>query len=243
MNVDDSGGGRDSVARPAKAGKKAKAARGEKSEKGERGEVLAQVRRLAEDLAALRSEFVRLGTNTAATAGDAPDSKARKRAAGASAADTAVASADRTAEELARHLRAAVAATGMPAVAIGFALPTSGPDDAASAETGAAAVATGGDLMDAPREEREARAARLGFALSSPQKVALARLLLLDGPQGAAQLGAGAGLTTGSLYHHLRDMQHAGVIAPAGRSRFALTPLGSHATLTLLALAARHPSA
>ncbi len=61
-------------------------------------------------------------------------------------------------------------------------------------------------------------------------------MLLQNGEQTAAQLGEGAGLTTGSLYHHLRELVHAEVTYQSSRNRYALTDLGRRATLVLLAL-------
>ncbi len=71
-------------------------------------------------------------------------------------------------------------------------------------------------------------AALLGYALSSPQKVSLLRALL----------GTTTNLSTGSLYHHLRDLMHAGLIAQAGRNQYQITPRGQRVLLLLLALAA-----
>lgn len=79
-------------------------------------------------------------------------------------------------------------------------------------------------------------AAQLGYALSSPQKVGLLRALLGRDSESAADLGATAGLSTGSLYHHLRDLMHAGLLAQAGRSRYAITARGQRVLLVLLAL-------
>lgn len=80
--------------------------------------------------------------------------------------------------------------------------------------------------------------ALLGYALSSPQKVGLLRALLGHPSESAAALGASAQLSTGSLYHHLRDLMHAGLIAQEGRNRYAITPRGQRVLLLLLALAA-----
>ena len=79
-------------------------------------------------------------------------------------------------------------------------------------------------------------AAVLGYALSSPQKVGLLRALLGHSPESAASLGATAHLSTGSLYHHLRDLMHAGLIAQEGRNRYQITPRGQRVLLMLLAL-------
>lgn len=81
-------------------------------------------------------------------------------------------------------------------------------------------------------------AALLGYALSSPQKVGLLRALLGHPSESAAALGTAAGLSTGSLYHHLRDLMHAGLIAQEGRNRYQITPRGQRVLLLLLALAA-----
>lgn len=80
--------------------------------------------------------------------------------------------------------------------------------------------------------------ALLGYALSSPQKVGLLRALLGHSPESAAALGASAHLSTGSLYHHLRDLMHAGLIAQEGRNRYQISPRGQRVLLLLLALAA-----
>ena len=86
-------------------------------------------------------------------------------------------------------------------------------------------------------------AALLGYALSSPQKVALLRALLGHESESAASLGATANLSTGSLYHHLRDLMHAGLIGQAGRNQYQITPRGQRVLLILLALAAEGLSA
>ena len=78
--------------------------------------------------------------------------------------------------------------------------------------------------------------AKLGYAFSSIPKVALIRLLLDSGELTAAQLGEGAGLTTGSLYHHLRELVHAEVTHQSSRNRYALTDLGRRTALLLLAI-------
>ena len=67
--------------------------------------------------------------------------------------------------------------------------------------------------------------------------MALLRLLWEGGEQSAAQLGEKAGLTTGSLYHHLRELIYADIIAQESRNRYRLTPLGRRATLLLFTLA------
>ena len=88
-------------------------------------------------------------------------------------------------------------------------------------------------------EVPNAHAARLGQAFSAPQKIALLRVLIADGPQSSAQLEEKASLTTGSLYHHLRELIHAQVVESAGRSFYRLTELGLQSALVLFVQAAR----
>ncbi|GEM_PF-2806137 len=230
---------RDGTKGGGKPGKQKKAKSADRPAREAKEEILGEVRRLAADLAGLRGEVSALRAATASPA--PPNGRGPRRV--ASAADV-LAAPGRAAAELSDHLRALVAATGAPVVALGYALPAGEAAEGGSSgepEEADAALITGARLIGGDGEgEREARAGRLGFALSSPQKVALARLLLENDVLSAAQLGAAANLTTGSLYHHLREMQHAGVVGPAGRSRYCLTPLGRQATLLLLALAERH---
>lgn len=79
--------------------------------------------------------------------------------------------------------------------------------------------------------------ALLGYALSSPQKVSLLRALLGRDGESAAALGATTQLSTGSLYHHLRDLMHAGLIRQAGRNQYQISARGQRVLLLLLALA------
>lgn len=80
------------------------------------------------------------------------------------------------------------------------------------------------------------RAARIAASLGSDSRIVIARLLLTEPTLTATELGTGADLTTGSLYHHLREMTHAGVLTVEGRNRYALSPTGRRALLFLLAL-------
>jgi DNA-binding HxlR family transcriptional regulator len=89
-----------------------------------------------------------------------------------------------------------------------------------------------------PPGVEDSQVAKLGYALSSAPKVALLRLLFEGGEQSAAQLGEKAGLTTGSLYHHLRELIYAAVITQESRNRYRLTTLGRRATRLLSTLAA-----
>ncbi len=106
-------------------------------------------------------------------------------------------------------------------------------DGDTSFKTGAVAV-TAAQIAKTTDEA----AALLGYALSSPQKVSLLRALLGRGPESAAALGATTNLSTGSLYHHLRDLMHAGLIAQSGRNQYGITARGQRVLLLLLALAA-----
>lgn len=82
-----------------------------------------------------------------------------------------------------------------------------------------------------------AAAAALGFALASPQKVALLRALLAQASESAAALGEVTGLTTGSLYHHLRELMRADLVLQSGRNCYVLTERGVLVLNILLALA------
>jgi len=83
----------------------------------------------------------------------------------------------------------------------------------------------------------DARVARLGYALSSGPKVVLMRILLEEGGQTAAYLGGKTGLSTGSLYHHLRELIHAEAVHQEERNHYALTQTGRRAALLLFTLA------
>ena len=106
-------------------------------------------------------------------------------------------------------------------------------------ESGAAPFKTGPISVALAQTEKvtDEAAALLGYALSSPQKVSLLRALLGHESESASALGTAANLSTGSLYHHLRDLMHAGLIGQAGRNRYHVTPRGQKTLLLLLALA------
>jgi len=106
-------------------------------------------------------------------------------------------------------------------------------------ENGAASYKTGPISVSLLQTEKvtDEAAALLGYALSSPQKVSLLRALLGHESESASALGAAANLSTGSLYHHLRDLMHAGLIGQSGRNRYHVTPRGQRTLLLLLALA------
>lgn len=99
------------------------------------------------------------------------------------------------------------------------------------------AVLHAAQTSDEPlRPSLDAVVARLGYAFASPPKVTLIRLLLENGEQPAARLGDEANLTTGSLYHHLRELIHAEVVTQETRNRYSLTPHGKRAALILFGL-------
>lgn len=79
--------------------------------------------------------------------------------------------------------------------------------------------------------------ARVAYAFSSAPKVALVRHLLLSEELSAADLGEKASLTTGSLYHHLRELIHSGVVIQANRNRYALSEMGKQIALAVFTLA------
>lgn len=82
------------------------------------------------------------------------------------------------------------------------------------------------------------KAAAVGYALASPQKIRLLRALHGKESEGAAELGTETHLSTGSLYHHLRELMRADLISQSARNRYILTDRGARVLLVLLALAA-----
>lgn len=136
-------------------------------------------------------------------------------------------------EALEHQMRAALVAPSDAALVYAFAYRVERNDEAVATTSGAHPVSSLADVLRAPDE----RIARISYAFSSLPKVALVRSLLATGPQSAAQLGEKARLSTGSLYHHLRELVHAEVIHQTGRNQYALTPLGHQTALLLFALA------
>jgi hypothetical protein len=126
--------------------------------------------------------------------------------------------------------------------AVSFAYVTSSGDNMAEGEAilrdALTALEKPEDLLATLATADEARVARLGFALSSGPKVALMRLLLEQGGQTAAFLGEKTGLSTGSLYHHLRELIHAEAILQESRNRYTLTATGRRTAVLLFTLAA-----
>lgn len=135
--------------------------------------------------------------------------------------------------EVAAEEPAALAGKGKPENGVTYSIhrPALSEDDTAF-KTGPISVSAA-QLLKATDDA----AALLGYALSSPQKIGLLRALLGHPSESAAALGAAAHLSTGSLYHHLRDLMHAGLIAQEGRNRYQITPRGQRVLLLLLALA------
>jgi len=81
-------------------------------------------------------------------------------------------------------------------------------------------------------------AAAIGYALASPQKIGLLRALWGKESEGASALGEATSLTTGSLYHHLRELMRADLVSQSGRNRYVLSPRGARVLMVVLALAA-----
>jgi len=81
-------------------------------------------------------------------------------------------------------------------------------------------------------------ASAIGYALASPQKIGLLRALWGKESEGSAALGKATSLTTGSLYHHLRELMRADLVSQSGRNRYALSPRGARVLPLVLALAA-----
>lgn len=204
--------------KPIKEGKQGKKS---KDDGAADAKAAAQLRRLADDLQAvtqglsrLRADVdqLRLAADTPEAAGGRPARPARRSQTTAQAEKQILSALSGRADVL-----VALAAGGDESGADAPAVRIAGKEEVKAADT--------------------ARVARVGYAFSSTPKVALLRLLLEVGEQSAAQLGEGAGLTTGSLYHHLRELVHSEVISPSGRNKYALTPLGRLAILAMLALA------
>jgi DNA-binding transcriptional ArsR family regulator len=137
------------------------------------------------------------------------------------------------------HARAAAGTEGDPASlkplksdwAVQLAIRSSGEEE--KTKKAAPLLATFTQLAQVDTED----VAVLGNAVSSPQKVALLRVLMAKAEgESAAFLGETAGLSTGSLYHHLHDLTHAGLIRQGGRNCYLLTEQGRRVLLTLLAL-------
>jgi DNA-binding HxlR family transcriptional regulator len=194
----------------------------------------AVLRRIAAELAVLRADVDALQRAAAASPAGAPGRAADTAAAGTAAVDGAA---------LAAALRGALQGVDAPDAALCFAVAyhANGGDggneagDAAPAVTSASRQQIGlAALLEAATDERVARVA---YALASPPKVALIRSLLEHGPRSAARLAERTGLSTGSLYHHLRELVHAEVVWQSARNQYALTPLGYQASLLLFALA------
>ena len=184
----------------------------------------ALLRRLADEMTALRADLDLLKGAEAASLPDTPYPPRRKR--GGDSGEIA---------PLRDSLLSRLAADKDAALAFAYAYRATGSDDTTVGASDAL-VHTGLEGILAADDNR---VARLGYALGSAPKVALVRALLWDGPQSAAQLGEKAGLTTGSLYHHLRELSHAEVIEQAGRNRFALTEIGRQTALFLFVQASR----
>ncbi len=78
---------------------------------------------------------------------------------------------------------------------------------------------------------------RVLAALASMPRLALYRAVL-EHPATSGELMKAAGLnTTGQLYHHLRELIGAGLIAQEGRDRYALVPERLPAARTILGAA------
>ena len=78
---------------------------------------------------------------------------------------------------------------------------------------------------------------RVLAALASMPRLALYRAVL-DHPATSGELMKAAGLnTTGQLYHHLRELIGAGLIAQEGRDRYAVVPERLPAARTILGAA------
>jgi len=78
--------------------------------------------------------------------------------------------------------------------------------------------------------------ARLLGGLSHPDRIRIAKLIL-GGASSHRQLSAAAKLRTGPLYHHLRGLEHAGILAKASRNLYTITQKGRVVLFVAAALA------
>ena len=187
-----------------------------KDKKGGREEESAALRRLVEDFALLRAEVDVLRQPTSAPA-------RTKSVRGGSQNSVLVATA--TLDPV----------TATSDAAVSFAYTYHSGDGAQETESEQLVRQGLGTLL----EPSDSGVARIGYAFSSPQKVGILRALLMNGAQSAAGIGRETNLTTGSLYHHLRELTHAGVIETNARNCYSLTQLGLGTTLLLFAQASR----
>jgi hypothetical protein len=198
-------------------------------EGGGGGESAALLRRLADEVAALRADVdtVRRAGGGNAAAPSSPASVPRPKFSTTGASDAVT-------NALTSELQGRLNGDRDAAVVIGYAYRAPEPDTGDTVGFHDMNVSGGlAGLLETP----DVQVAQLGQAFSSTPKVAILRALLWEGAQSAALLGERAGLTTGSLYHHLRELTHAEVIVASGRNRFALTNLGRQTALVLFTLA------
>jgi DNA-binding HxlR family transcriptional regulator len=89
------------------------------------------------------------------------------------------------------------------------------------------------------RAATDEQVAIVANALSAPPKVAILRALfaVTESKESAATLGEQTKLSSGSLYYHLRDLTHAGLIEQATRGHYSITVKGQCALLLMSALA------
>ena len=189
-----------------------------KDKKGGREEESAALRRLVEDFALLRAEVDVLRQPTSAPARP-------KSVRGGSQNSVFVATP--TLDPL----------TATSDAAVSFAYTYRSGDGAEETESESEQLVRQG--LGALLEPSDSGVARIGYAFSSPQKVGILRALMMNGAQSAAGIGRETNLTTGSLYHHLRELTHAGVIETNARNCYSLTRLGLGTTLLLFAQAGR----
>ncbi|MFO0973719.1 MAG: helix-turn-helix domain-containing protein [Phycisphaerae bacterium] len=79
-------------------------------------------------------------------------------------------------------------------------------------------------------------ATRIVAGLSHPRRLAVCRAIAA-GADSHRLLSRALGLATGPLYHHIRALERAGVIAIARRNQYELTPAGRRILLALAAVA------
>lgn len=80
--------------------------------------------------------------------------------------------------------------------------------------------------------------ARLAAVLASEPRISILKTLLTE-DQSAAELSKASSLEGGPLYHHLSDLQEAGLVRQKGRGRYVLTEAGQDVFYHMAALVSR----
>ncbi|MFZ5823913.1 MAG: ArsR/SmtB family transcription factor [Bacillota bacterium] len=91
------------------------------------------------------------------------------------------------------------------------------------------------ELAELRGETDPAALARLAAVLANESRVQIIQALVTD-ERLASELTVATGLEGGPLYHHLNDLQQAGLVRQKGRGRYALTDIGQDVFYQMAAL-------